>query len=643
MRRVDRFGFKGIAGKTDINTIEQEAKMDSCPATTYEALLQSQKDNPAETALSFFMLGNEFKRPFEFSYTDLIQNVNSCANALHQLGIRKGDVVAIILPNLPETCFAMVAAQTVGISFPINPLLESEMLKELLIESRAKVLITIGSFVKTDIWEKVDTIRHQIGGLEHIIQVDMSVYLRGFKKLVVRSLCAVKKKGESTENQQVHSYESVINSVTGDSLNFTFTAKPEDPAAYFHTGGTTGRPKIAVQTQENICFDCWSTGHNLNTANEDLNVYGGLPLFHVFGAMVMLSMCWAGSGHLVMVGPKGFRGVGVLKNFWQTLEFYKINVLAAVPTIYGMLADEESPLIRDIQLKFAISGAAPMPLEVMKKFKSIAGIDILEGYGCTEGTCMVAVNPPYGECKPGSVGFPIPFTKVKILKPNQEKGWEECETDEIGAVCLSGKHVFKGYLNDGDNQSIWIDFKSDRFYNTGDLGKMDSEGYLWLTGRSKELIIRGGHNIDPLSIEAPFYEHAAVELAAAVGRPDERVGELPVVYVQLRSGASATAPELQAFVQHRIHEQSAMPKEIILIDTMPVTTIGKIYKPELCMMEIRKACQKALEDRKEVLSIDVVNSKETGFTVCIKVNAGESIEGIERVLSSYSFANKIFA
>ena len=641
MARVDRFGFKGIASKSDIRKIEQEATSSSCPESTYEAVHSTKVDNPNEKALSFFMLGGEYKRPFTFTYTDLVENINATANMLRSLGIEKGDVVGIILPNLPETCFAMVAAQTVGISFAINPLLEKELLKELLIVSKAKVVVTIGPFVKTDVWEKVDAVRHDVPNLEHVVKVDMSTYLRGIKKSIVKAICLFKNKGGHQSIQKVHDYSSLTNQFPKDKLEFQVDISPSDPAAYFHTGGTTGRPKIAIQTQENICFDCWSTGHNLNTDMDEFNVYGGLPLFHVFGAMVMLSMCWAGSGHLVLAGPKGFRGEGVLSNFWRTISHYRINVLAAVPAVYGMLIDSAGADARSSGLKFAISGAAPLPVEVMKKFKTHTGIEILEGYGCTEGTCMVAVNPPYGERKLGSVGFPIPFTQAKVLKIVNNGVWEDADTNEVGSVCLRGKHVFRGYLEEEDNRSIWIEHLGERFFNTGDLGKYDSDGYLWLTGRSKELIIRGGHNIDPLSIESPFYEHSDVELVAAVGRPDERVGELPVVYVQLKPGANATPEDLYVFVASRIHEKSALPKEIIIIDKMPMTTIGKIFKPELCMLEIKKVCESVLLGRLDRLTIEVVNSRSTGYTALIHDQTGKERDEISALLSNFSFANKM--
>lgn len=639
MARVDRFQFKGIASKADIEKIEEGGLSAEYPSNTYEAVHQSMVDNPKEPALSFFMLGNDYKAPFTYNYTELMEHINATANMLNRLGVKKGEAVGMILPNLPETCYAMIAAQTVGVAFPINPLLEKEHLKELMIAAEIKVLVTIGPFVKTDVWEKVEAVRRDVPSLKHVIQVEMNNYLRGIKKGIVGLIKSFKNAGKSDEQQTIYKYDVLIAAERREGLDFEPDIKPEDPAAYFHTGGTTGRPKIAIQTQENICFDCWSTGQNLDTSLPELNFYGGLPLFHVFGAMVTLSLCWAGSGHLVLVTPKGFRGDGVLANFWRTLEYYRINVIAAVPAVYKMLND--APMDKPAStLKFAISGAAPLPVEVMKEFRKKTGVEILEGYGCTEGACMVAVNPPYGLRKLGSVGFPIPFTEVKILK-EAEDGLVEANQGEVGLVCLWGKNVFKGYLEEVHNSGVWVEYRGKRYYNTGDLGKIDQDEYIWLTGRKKELIIRGGHNIDPMTIEEPMYEHYAIEMVAAVGRPDKRVGEVPVLYVQLSRGKTVTADELMKFAQSKISERAAIPKEIIFVDEIPLTTIGKIFKPELCMNEIRKICQQELRPSFKAVDVAVYNSKEKGFTAKISgIESGDYNEVHER-LKGFAFPFEI--
>ena len=634
MARVDRYGFKGVSSKADIDRIESLTTDSVWAASTYDAVLDSVRDNKNEPALSFFMLGNEYKKPFQFTYSDVLKEINQLANLLYKFGVRKGEAVGIILPNLPETCFSLIAAQTVGIAFPINPLLEKKQLKELMVAAEIKVLITIGPFVKTDVWEKVNEIRLDVPTLKDVIQIDMNHYLRGVKKAIVGLIKGFKDSGKTSNVQTVSSYRSLLKGIPRDHLNFERNNLPNDAAAYFHTGGTTGRPKIAVQTQENICFDCWSTGQNLNTNMDEFNVYGGLPLFHVFGAMVTLSLCWAGSGHLILVSPQGFRGDGVMSNFWKTVSHYRINVVAAVPAIYKMLNDASDGSSSDT-LKFAISGAAPLPIEVMKSFKKNTNVEILEGYGCTEGACMVAVNPPYGLRKLGSVGFPIPFTELKILKLENDTV-REMGANTIGQVHLKGKNVFKGYLESEHNENIWTDFNGEKYFNTGDLGKIDEDGYVWLTGREKELIIRGGHNIDPMSIEDPMYGHPDVEMVAAVGRPDARVGELPVLYVQLKSGSLCTNEDLLSYAKEHISEQAAIPKLVILIDEIPLTTIGKIFKPALCLLQIEEVFRDVVVKFQPQAVVNAVNSMEKGYCVEISGVALNSQNEISESLHVFS-------
>ncbi len=638
--RTDRFKFTGISSLQDIKDVEQRGDGKGFPESTYQVIQDSCMDNADEPALSFFMLGGEYKRPFCFNYREVFEEINALANALDRLGVESGDVVGLLLPNLPETCFSMFAAQARGIVFPINPLLEHGQIKELLNAANVKVVITIGPFVKTDVWEKVDAIRLEVPTLRHVVQVKMNNYLRGIKKLIVGAIVNFKNSGSSRPTQELHDYRSLVGEAERTSLNFKRKILPDDPAAYFHTGGTTGSPKIAIQTHANICFDCWSTGHNLKTDVAELNFYGGLPLFHVFGAMVTLSLCWAGSGHLVLVSPKGFRGDGVLKHFWDTLDHYNINAMAAVPAVYKMLNDAPGAL-KGNQMEFAISGAAPLPVEVMKAWKRKTGIEILEGYGCTEGTCMVAVNPPYGERKLGSVGFPIPFTEVKILEDAEES--REVLPGEVGLVCLSGDNVFKGYLEDQHNKNVWIQHNGKKFYNTGDLGKVDQDGYLWLTGRKKELIIRGGHNIDPMIIEEPMYEHPAVEMAAAVGRPDTRVGEVPVLYVQLKPDSKVSVKELEEFARKKIQERAAVPRHIVLIDEIPLTTIGKIFKPELCAMQIELAYMEQLKSDFPTASVAVAQSKKKGFVVTISGIPDEQQSDASALIRDFVFSTEFTA
>lgn len=234
-----------------------------------------------------------------------------------------------------------------------------------------------------------------------------------------------------------------------------------------------------------------------------------------------------------------------------------------------------------------------MPTELFHRFQKETGIKILEGYGLTEGGCVSSINPPHGETRLGSIGVRLPWQDMRaVILGNDGRYVRDAAVDEPGVLAIRGPNLFKGYLNPTHNRDLWIERPSplngqtERWLNTGDLGRVDHDGYFWLTGRKKELIIRGGHNIDPKLIEEAMNTHPGVALAAAVGRPDAHAGEVPVVYVQLRGELSISEDELMAHAHASIAERAAWPKRIHILPQLPTTAIGKIFKPALTLLQI---------------------------------------------------------
>ncbi|MEM8860778.1 MAG: AMP-binding protein [Chloroflexota bacterium] len=308
-------------------------------------------------------------------------------------------------------------------------------------------------------------------------------------------------------------------------------------------------------------------------------------------------------GVTVVIGtPSGFRGDGFLDNMWQILSHYKVNFFGAVPTLFTSLLNV--PVDADIgSVEFVTSGAAPLSVELAKQFTEHTGFKILEGYGLTEGTSANTVNPPNGEARIGSVGIRMPYqvTKIAQMEGAEFKGW--AETEEGGIVVMSGPQVFPGYKEDFQNEGVFFEADGKKWLNTGDMGRMDKDGYIWLTGRKKELIIRGGHNIDPKQIEEPLHEHPAVALCASIGRPDARVGEMPVAYVQLKEGMSATEEELLEFARNNIGERAAVPKRIYVIPEIPLTAVGKIFKPTLTFQQVNEVFENTVKEVDGVASV----------------------------------------
>jgi len=278
------------------------------------------------------------------------------------------------------------------------------------------------------------------------------------------------------------------------------------------------------------------------------------------------------------------------------VERYKVTSFSGVPTIYAALLQVPSEG-RDLSsLRFALCGAAPMPVELIRQFEAKTGLTVIEGYGMTEGTCGTSCNPRGGERRPGSIGLRLPYCELKsVILGGDGQYLRDAAVDEIGNICLRGPTVFKGYLQASKNKDIWVDGD---WFNTGDLGRIDADGYIWLTGRSKDLIIRGGHNIDPQMIEEALHRHPAVAMAAAVGKPCLKAGELPVVYIQLKPGMQASEAELLAHAAQHVPERAAVPKDVWLLDAIPVTAVGKTFKPALRLDAIRRV----LEDETRHLS-----------------------------------------
>jgi fatty-acyl-CoA synthase len=285
----------------------------------------------------------------------------------------------------------------------------------------------------------------------------------------------------------------------------------------------------------------------------------GLAAFHAGSEVVMLT-------------PAGYRGQGVIPNFWKLVERFGATSFSGVPTIYAALADLPRDGADIASLRFAFCGAAPLPAEVARRFEAATGISLYEGYGLTEGACVSALNP-HGERRLGTVGLRLPYQAIGIWKVDGAgHATTPCASGEIGVIGIHGPNVFPGYLREQDNRDIWL---KPGWLNTGDLSYLDADGYLHLTGRAKELIIRGGHNIDPAMIEDALLRHPDVAIAAVVGQPNAHAGELPVAYVSLKPGSASPANELLAAAAKLIPERAAVPARIEILQEMPLTSIGK--------------------------------------------------------------------
>ncbi|NUX99702.1 acyl-CoA synthetase [Paraburkholderia youngii] len=626
----------------DVLAIEASGQLPELPSSTYEMICRGAAINPSAPALSFFRTADDYASPECWTYSDLLRDIRRTANMFSRLGVERNAVIAYVLPNLPETHFVIWGGEAVGIVCAINPLLEREAIGELLKASGASVLVTLAPFPGTELWQKVQAVLHHVPAIKDLVLVNLADRIPGEKGLEARIL----QRGETASLHgkggvrsavpaqiRVHDFGIAIANESGISLDDSPSARIDDISSCFCTGGTTGLPKIAMRRHRNEVANAWNTGRFLGESiGPGKTIFCGLPLFHVNAVMVTGLLAFSRGAHVVLGTPQGYRGDGVVKRFWEIVEHYRINFFSGVPTLYGSLLEVPVGEHDISSLEYGLCGAAPMPVELLRNFEHRTGIQILEGYGLTEGACVSSVNPPLGERRAGSIGLCVPGQAMKVVVADEAGRYtRDCAADEVGQLVISGPNVFVGYSRPEQNSGIWMELgDGERWLNTGDLGRRDADGYFWLTGRKKELIIRGGHNIDPAAIEEALHRHPAVQIAAAVGRPDAHAGELPVAYVQLKPGVTTTEAELAAFLRASISERAALPKAIRVIDTMPLTGVGKIYKPALKWREMADALRSALvEAGINDAAVSIVEDSARGLTAHIELNSAE-LEGLAR-------------
>ncbi len=599
----NEFRFKDL---NDIEDIEKVPCKERIPEkSTYEILQKGAAMDPEAPAITFLLNGDTYENPSVVTHGQLIGRIRQTANMLHDLGVGPADVVTYLLPNIPHAHYVLWGAEVAGIANPVNPMLEAGTIKDICEAARTKVLVSLGEFPGSDIWQKVDSIRGELPDVKHIIRV----------------------MGPSDEANGIIGYDEKIESYPADKLTFDREIHPDDIASMYHTGGTTGRPKLAKRSHYNEVVLSWDIAA-ASALQPGETVMCGLPLFHCNGTCVTGLMPFSGGGNVVLLSPRGYRDETIIKNFWKIVEKYKPVFFSAVPTVLGVLLQIPVSGADISSLRYAVCGAAPLSVELFQRFEQHSGLKILEGYGLTETACASAINPKDGERKVGSIGIRLPYhwVKVAIVDDNGEYV-RDAETDEIGTVVVKGPCVFDGYVEDIHNQGIWIDDKKE-WFNTGDLGRQDADGFLWLTGRRKELIIRGGHNIDPAVIEEALYKMEGVAVAAAVGRPDAHAGEVPVAYVQV-SNPNINEKELMDWARKNIGEKAAVPKEIIKVDTIPLTTVGKIFKPALQWDATKRIYEQelaGLEKLAESVKVSVGEDKVHGTLASIEINPGKKAD-----------------
>jgi len=555
--------------------------------TIHQMVSAKAAEHPDLPAITFQLTSDPDDKGRTLSYGELHAQVTQCANMLRDLGVGPKDVVALVMPNCAETPVAMLGAMCAGIVNPINPLLEAGQISGILRETNAKVVITLRSLPKTDIAQKCAKALEHAPSVQTVLEVDLAGYLSPVKRTIVN---LIRPKNPNYHKAKVLRFAKELGKQNANGLAFE-DVQDDRYAAYFHTGGTTGTPKVAQHKVSAIIYQGWMFSDGM-IGTDDV-VMCPLPLFHVMAGHVVMGQVLQGGGHLILPTPQGFRGDGVFDNYWKLVERHKATAAIIVPTAAAQLM--QRTVDADVStLRLATSGSAPMPMDLFRQFNAATGLSVMEGYGMTENTCMASITPPGVADKVGSVGVPVPFADVKVLDIKPDGTETECGVDEIGEICVysPGVNVDATYIEADKNAGLYA---AGKYLRTGDLGRIDADGYIWITGRAKDLIIRGGHNIDPAVIEEAIMAHHDVSFVAAVGQPDETAGELPCAYVELVDGAKLSSEALLTFAKQHISERAATPKYLEIVDEMPLTLVGKVFKPDLRKRAITRVFDAALE------------------------------------------------
>jgi fatty-acyl-CoA synthase len=598
--------------------------------TLYQQLSETAAAHGDRPAASFQLQAGPGDRATTATWAEIRDEVTQAANLLRSLGVGDGDTVAYVLPNCLEAVVTLIAGATAGRVAPINPLLTPEVIADLLRETRAKVVVTLAPFPKTDLADKVAGAVRMAETVAHVIEVDLARYLGGPTRWLVPLM---RPRRHTAHNAQIHDWGGAVRGGDRSALAFE-EGTPERFVACFHTGGTTGLPKIAQHRARGILYNgCLGKLYMFTEADV---LMCPLPMFHVLAAYPVFMSCLVSGAHFVMVTPQGYRGAGVFKNFWKLVERWRVTFIITVPTAASVLM--QRPVDADVStLRLAISGSAPMPVELFNRFESATGVKVLEGYGLTEATCLVSINPPFGERKIGSVGIPFAYTEVRILDcENSGAVLRECAVDEIGEICVRSPGTTPGETYTEPHRNVGF-YTEDGFLRTGDLGRLDADGYIWITGRKKDLIIRGGHNIDPGPIEDALMKHPDVAFAGAVGEPNAHAGELPAVYVELCEGCDATPEALLDFARSAVPEPAAVPKHIEVLPELPKTAVGKIFKPDLRRRAIARVYDATLAQAGlDVRVVEVVEDKRRGLVAMLEAGPrGADPDAVAKALGPF--------
>ncbi len=515
----------------------------------FNLLKKSAQNHPENVAISY--------QDVEMSYANLDLESDKFASALASLGIMKEDRVALFLPNVPCFAIAYYGALKAGACVTtISALSRSREVYHQLVDSEAKVVVTVDSLFTTvrEVWPKTPQLIHAI-----VANSSSPVNSPRPERVIEKAT-------------RVHIFDQLLRQ-SSPQKEVAQINPSEDLAVLQYTGGTTGLPRAVMLTHMNLVSNAIAFGAWIHGVEGRETFLCALPLAHIYGMTTSLNVPISMAAKMALMSRfDPAIAVGLIQE-------KKVTVFCGVPTMYQALLD--SPHVKDYDLtsvRACISGASSLPPAIQTQFMELTGGLLAEGYGLTEASPVTHCSPVDRTMKTvrvGSIGLPLPDTDAKIV--DAETSTETLSAGEVGELAVRGPQIMKGYWKDPDQTAIVI---RDGWLLTGDLAKMDSEGYFYITDRKKDMIKYKDYSVFPREIEDVLYEHPAVKLCAVVGKPQAKVGEIPKAFIVLKEGESTSAEEVTGFVNSRLASYKAI-REVEFRKELPISVAGKVLRKTL--------------------------------------------------------------
>jgi fatty-acyl-CoA synthase len=586
-------------------------------STAYSLLADAASRAPQATAITF--LPSMESQPIRLTHGAFLTRLHRTARLFRGLGVGRGDVVTLLVPNIPDAVIALWAAESVGIAHPVNTLLRAQDIAAIMRAAGSRVLVAPGPQAGSDIWEKAVAAARETPDLRGVVAL-----------------------GEADPGSRYVHLASQLPSEDGPLVD---PPAASDIAALFHTGGTSGAPKLARHTHANQAFAARAMATAL-FEGVVARIVNGLPLFHVAGSIGACLSPLAAGGEVLIPTASGLRNPEVVAGYWRMVERFRPTIIGGIPTSLGALLEVPTHGADLSSVRVCVSAGAVLQPAVGEAFRSRFGIQVHQLYGMTETASLISVVGAHEVPIPGAAGHAPPRVEIEArrLLADGTVG-EFVPAGESGMLVVRGPNIFAGYLGDTP-----APFTEDGWLVTGDLGSVAADGLVRISGRVKDLIIRSGHNIDPAVIEDAAAFHPQVVTSAAVGRPDVYAGEIPTLYVVLRENSPEMLADLHEHMRRAVPEPPARPKSIVPLPALPMTPAGKVDKPALRRDAAARVAREILGASPAFVASILDISADTGpgghmvvtITLADKRESNEDlIAAADRLLSGLSFGHRL--